>query len=119
MFTLQGLLPADCAPSSAEVLQMVHPDDRSVVERAWQRMIEELRPVEYEYRIVKPDGGIVHMVTRGVVERDPTVRPGAPSAPPSMSPTCAGRSTNAMNSRAASSLWPTRSASASGSWSRS
>jgi PAS domain S-box-containing protein len=70
MFTLQGLLPADCAPSSAEVLQMVHPDDRSVVERAWQRMIEELRPVEYEYRIVKPDGGIVHMVTRGVVERD-------------------------------------------------
>lgn len=70
MFTLQGLLPAECAPSSAQALQMVHPDDRSEVELAWQRMIDEQRPVEYEYRIVKPDGAIVHMVTRGVVERD-------------------------------------------------
>ncbi len=69
MFTLQGLLPADTAPSSAEVLKMVHPDDRDVVDRAWQRMIDELRPVEYEYRIVKADGAVVHMVTRGVVER--------------------------------------------------
>ncbi len=76
MFTLQGLLPTERAPSSDEVLKkMVHPDDRGVVERAWQRMIDELRPVEYEYRIVKPDGGIVHMVTRGVVERDPDGAP--------------------------------------------
>jgi len=69
MFTLLGRLPAPRAPSRAETLAMVHPDDRKTVRVAWQRMIDEARPVEYEYRIVKPDGTVVDIITRGVVER--------------------------------------------------
>ena len=75
MFTLLGRLPADRAPSREETLEMVHPDDRATVQTAWQRMMDEPRPVEYEYRIVKPDGGIAYIVTRGMtVERDASGR---------------------------------------------
>ena len=69
MFTLLGLLPAERAPSREQTLEMVHPDDREGVRRAWQRMQDEHAPVEYEYRIVRPDGQVVHIVTRAVVER--------------------------------------------------
>jgi PAS domain S-box-containing protein len=70
MFTLLGRLPAERAPSRAETLLMVHPDDRASVAIAWQRMATERRPVEYEYRIIRPDGSVVNIITRAVVEHD-------------------------------------------------
>ncbi|MCU0952088.1 MAG: PAS domain-containing protein, partial [Burkholderiaceae bacterium] len=75
MFTLLGHLPAERAPSHDETLAMVHPDDRAAVEAAWQRMVEEQRPVEYEHRVLRPDGDIVHIITRGLVERDAAGQP--------------------------------------------
>jgi PAS domain S-box-containing protein len=54
---------------------MVHPDDRATVAAAWQRMVDEQRPVEYEYRIVRPDGEVVNIITRGLVERDAQGQP--------------------------------------------
>jgi PAS domain S-box-containing protein len=75
MFTLMGLLPAERAPSREATLQMVHPDDRASVSIAWQRMATERRPVEYEYRIVRPDRSVVNIITRAVVEHDADGRP--------------------------------------------
>jgi hypothetical protein len=68
MFTLLGRLPAEKAPSRAETLAMVHPDDRTSVRIAWQRMAAEKRPVEYEYRIIRLDGSVVNIITRAMVE---------------------------------------------------
>jgi hypothetical protein len=75
MFTLLGLRPAEQAPRREETLAMVHPDDRASVAIAWQRMAAETRPVEYEYRIVRPDGSIVNIITRAVVEHDAEGQP--------------------------------------------
>ena len=70
MFTLLGRLPSEHAPTREQTLAMVHPDDRDDVRLAWQRMAAEPRPVEYEYRIVKPDESVVNIITRAFVERD-------------------------------------------------
>jgi hypothetical protein len=75
MFTLLGLLPAEQAPTRDATLAMVHPDDRASVAIAWQRMAAETRPVEYEYRIVRPDGSTVNIITRAVVEHDADGQP--------------------------------------------
>ncbi len=65
LFRMFGLPPADGAPSRETMLQRVHPDDRAGVSAAWNEIISSDRTVEYAYRIVHPDGSVVHVITRG------------------------------------------------------
>lgn len=45
-------------PSTANVLRMVHPDDRPKAQEAWDRIREGGRPDAFECRIVRPDGAV-------------------------------------------------------------
>ncbi|MGE5337278.1 MAG: PAS domain-containing protein [Gemmatimonadota bacterium] len=75
MYALYGLQAADGPPPRDVAVRMVHPDDRAVVLSAWQRIQQVTHAVEFEYRLVKADGQIVHLNTRGIAERDTEGRP--------------------------------------------
>jgi two-component system cell cycle sensor histidine kinase/response regulator CckA len=63
-------LPSD-APASTEAFHMaVHPDDRAAVVAKDRRMFTEGGEHEFEYRIVRPDGEVRWMLTRGRCELD-------------------------------------------------
>jgi PAS domain S-box-containing protein len=47
------------------VARVVHPEDRAPVERALARLREEGGDYEVEYRIIRPDGSMRHVVERG------------------------------------------------------
>ncbi len=70
LFRIFGLPLATEAPSRAAMLALVHPDDRATVASAWQHMVDVDHTIEYEYRIVRPDGGILVVNTRGQAQRD-------------------------------------------------
>lgn len=75
MFKLMGLKPGGAVPPRELVDAMVHPEDRASVLAAWRHMQTLAHPIEYEYRILHPDGNVAHINTRGVVLRDDSGRP--------------------------------------------
>ncbi len=75
LFSLYGLHAAHGTPDRATAVRMVHPDDRPTVEAAWLRMQQVKHAVEFEYRVVRPDGGIVYLNTRGLALRDAAGKP--------------------------------------------
>ncbi|MFN3566246.1 MAG: PAS domain-containing protein, partial [Burkholderiaceae bacterium] len=68
MFRLFGLQPGT-TPTREQALAMVHPEDRAGTLAAWQRMLDADQAVEFEYRVVRPDGEVVSLNTRGRAER--------------------------------------------------
>lgn len=58
--------------------QVVHPDDRSLVEAASEGPMnagERIRRIDIEYRIIRPDGAIVWISCMGLLEQDEAGRP--------------------------------------------
>jgi hypothetical protein len=68
MFRLYGLPPGE-APTHEQAVAMVHPEDRAGALAAWQRILEADHAVEFEYRVVRPDGAVVYLNSRGRAER--------------------------------------------------
>jgi PAS domain S-box-containing protein len=75
MFNLMGREPGSGVPSREQLAAMVHPEDRAIVAASWQRMQDVTHPIEYEYRMLYPDGSTPHVNTRGMVVRDEAGRP--------------------------------------------
>jgi PAS domain S-box-containing protein len=75
LYRLHGLPPTSAASYRAFVA-IVDPEDRERVERVIAEGLAERRTVEYEYRIVRPDGVVRHMLGTNVVVLD---RAGAPT----------------------------------------
>ncbi|MFN9031580.1 MAG: PAS domain-containing protein [Betaproteobacteria bacterium] len=75
MFRLMGLKPGSGVPARHIVDAMVHREDRASVLAARRHMQEVMHPIEYEYRMVRPDGTVAHINTRGVVLRDDAGQP--------------------------------------------
>ena len=63
-------VPDGYAPSRAAYLDLVHPDDRALVHEISERALHDRRPFDYEVRIVRPDGGVRILRTRGEVHCD-------------------------------------------------
>jgi two-component system sensor kinase FixL len=55
------------------VLQRVHPEDREVVRQTWAKAIDGEGKYESEYRVVRPDGQMRWLASRGSVEFDDCV----------------------------------------------
>jgi two-component system sensor histidine kinase UhpB len=72
---LSGLTPQTFAGTYAAALALVHADDRSRVEQAVVRALENDVPFHVEYRFVAPGGEVRWSETRGRVFRDPEGRP--------------------------------------------
>src|SRR6267154_1262377 len=61
LFAIHGLDPAAKAPTFAEYMALVHPDDRAFVAQEIRAILSERRGFEFTKRIVRPDGSIRHV----------------------------------------------------------
>ena len=69
LFRFYGLEPTPQTPPFAAAINAVHPDDRERFEQDWQRMLASDGTVEWEARTLRPDGSVVHLITRARAER--------------------------------------------------
>jgi PAS domain S-box-containing protein len=58
LFEIHGLKPGGNAPSTAEYIALVHPEDRKFVAREIQKMLTNHSRFDFTKRIVRPDGAI-------------------------------------------------------------
>src|SRR5206468_5136589 len=66
LFVIHGLDPAAKAPSIAEYMALVHPEDREFVAQNIQTMLADHHGFDFTKRIVRPDGTIRHVRCVGV-----------------------------------------------------
>src|SRR6266849_1245768 len=69
-FAIHGLDPAGKAPSLAEYMALVHPEDREFVAHEIQKMLADHHGFDFTKRIVRPDGTIRHVRCVGVPSTD-------------------------------------------------
>ncbi|MEH2175686.1 EAL domain-containing protein [Nostoc sp.] len=69
-FRIFGLNPAESAPTQAVFLQMLHPEDRPVLQRHLLGAIANKTPFNLEYRIIRPDGSLRYLESRAEVAYD-------------------------------------------------
>lgn len=60
-FRIFGLDPEKVKPSYEMAFEMVHPEERSILRRDFEKAVNELRDFEANYRITRTDGTIRHM----------------------------------------------------------
>ncbi|MDY3553519.1 PAS domain S-box protein [Gemmata sp. JC717] len=64
---LLGLPAADTVSPFAEFLAHIHPDDREAVRAAFDQSVRHGRPLNVEFRVVRPDGAVRWLRDRGDV----------------------------------------------------
>lgn len=71
LYRIFGVQPGEIDPVR-EAMEFVHPDDRALVLRAYNRSIETGEPYSFYYRVVRPDGDvrIVHSDSHFVKDED-------------------------------------------------
>ncbi|MBW4657660.1 MAG: PAS domain-containing protein [Drouetiella hepatica Uher 2000/2452] len=73
--SLFGLAPGTFGGSYEDFLQYIHPDDRHQVLKAQQRAIREDTEYVPEYRIIRPNGTLRWVTSRGKVTRNAQGKP--------------------------------------------
>jgi PAS domain S-box-containing protein len=58
LYRIFGVTPGARELTYAEFLERIHPDDRQGVDGAGRVAVEEKRPYEVEYRVIRPDGEV-------------------------------------------------------------
>ncbi len=78
LWAIYGMEPRAEALSQAEFQAMIHPDDVAVRQRQADRLRDapEYTVSNFNYRIIRKDGEIRHLVVRSMPERDPDGRLG-------------------------------------------
>ncbi len=74
-YRMFGLAHADFTPTIETFLAAVHPADRALVEQANTDVIAGRRPLDFEFRVVLPEGLVRVVHQRGYVSFDETGRP--------------------------------------------
>ncbi len=64
MFSIYGLDPAGEAPPYAVYRKLIHPEDRDRVDGTAQKVLAEAGVAELEYRLLRPDGAIRHVLSK-------------------------------------------------------
>jgi diguanylate cyclase (GGDEF)-like protein/PAS domain S-box-containing protein len=70
LFAIFGIAPRQPAPTFEELLAMVHPEDRPVLQTTVETARLKGDPFDLEFRIRRPDGSIRLLHARGDFERD-------------------------------------------------
>jgi len=74
MMELYGLTGRAEAPKREELLSLVHPDDRERIRLAAAEQVHHGGPFAAVFRVCRPDGSLVWVSSRGVVELGPDGR---------------------------------------------
>jgi PAS domain S-box-containing protein len=72
---LYGLTPEDRVSTHEQFLARVHPEDRTLVTEAVRKVLEEGGDLDYEFRVLLPDGRSRWIADQGEVRRDEQGRP--------------------------------------------
>jgi PAS domain S-box-containing protein len=70
-FRIFGLDPSQSEPTTAEFLQMIHPEDRAAFQTQQQQALKQKTSFSLEHRIIRPDGSIRHVESRAELIHDP------------------------------------------------
>jgi PAS domain S-box-containing protein len=76
LYKILGFDPSDGIPALPDYLKVVHPDDRSIVEKTLEKMIAEGIGCDIKQRIVRTDGElrVIRCVSIPVVKKEKVVR---------------------------------------------
>ncbi len=69
MYRIAGLVPGTTTPTIALFLSLVHPDDRDRTEEAVATLRRDGGPIDLEFRIVRPNGGVRLIHSHGALVR--------------------------------------------------
>lgn len=75
LFAIYGIEPDDFDGRYGGGAQYVHPEDRALVERVMKEAVEVGAPVDFEYRIIRPDGRVRRVHSRAELTADGDGRP--------------------------------------------
>ncbi len=68
VYRIHGVTPADYTPDLETAIDFYHPDDRDLVAKSVEGAIQRQEPFEFELRLVRPDGQIRHVLSKGVYQ---------------------------------------------------
>lgn len=74
-YHLFGYEPGQIEPSHEAFLNLVHPDDRRLFEQFVREAFHSMKPCDFEFRLVRPDGAIRWLYARRQVFRDEKGKP--------------------------------------------
>ena len=69
-YAIYGIRPEDFDGRYEGDAQYVHPEDRPLVERVMREAVESGAPVDFEYRIIRPDGRVRRVHSRAELVAD-------------------------------------------------
>ena len=75
LYRMYGLEPREFRASYQAFMERVHPGDRKRVELIVGQALKDGKPVEFDHRLVRPDGTIRTLRANAAVERAPDGRP--------------------------------------------
>ena len=75
VYRILGLTPQKLQPSQERFLNCVHPDDRTMARNKDLEVLQEPKPVSFEYRVVHPDGDVRVVHERSEAVFDQTGKP--------------------------------------------
>jgi PAS domain S-box-containing protein len=70
LFCIFGLEPASIAPSRAEQVALIHPEDLELWHTEVQRGLEAGIPFDFDFRVCRPDSTLRHLNSVGCAETD-------------------------------------------------
>ena len=74
-YRILGLIPGDKKLNSESVRHFIHPEDRSSTIQAINNAIKNKTPYKHKHRIIRPNGTIRHLLTKGNVLYDTIGKP--------------------------------------------
>lgn len=70
LYRIFGLAPGSQTITFESFLSLIHPEDRERIQAAWQQAFQDLQPLIYTVRIVRPDGTTRVLRSKAHVEAD-------------------------------------------------
>jgi diguanylate cyclase (GGDEF)-like protein len=70
VFRIHGLTPGGFKPTLTNSIERFHPDDRDTIRASVETALAEMTNYEWSARLIRPDGEVRHVVSRGSTELD-------------------------------------------------
>jgi PAS domain S-box-containing protein len=70
LYEVYGVDPASGPVTFERFMELLHPEDRGMVQRAVERSLHDGRPFAFDHRVVRPDGELRYLHGRGRVVHD-------------------------------------------------